>query len=110
LVLEQENTGCPIRNPSSPHRRLEDPWSRVSVQGKSIALFNVEGQFFALDHTCTHRGGPLAEGEISGHDVTCPWHGARFDVRTGEVVGPPAQQAVARYGVRVTDSDLEVEM
>jgi nitrite reductase/ring-hydroxylating ferredoxin subunit len=53
-------------------------------------LFNVDGTFFALDQTYTHRGGPLAEGEISGHEVTCPWHGARFDVRTGEVVGPPA--------------------
>jgi nitrite reductase/ring-hydroxylating ferredoxin subunit len=83
---------------------------RVDVQGKSIALFNVEGQFFALDNTCTHRGGPLAEGEISGHEVTCPCHGARFDVRTGKVVGPPAQHAVARYGVRVTESDIEVEM
>lgn len=55
----------------------------VDVQGKRIALFNVDGTFFALDNTYTHRGGPLAEGEISGHEVTCPWHGARFDVRTG---------------------------
>jgi nitrite reductase/ring-hydroxylating ferredoxin subunit len=82
----------------------------VDVQGKQIALFNVDGKFFALANTCTHRGGPLAEGEISGHEVTCPWHGATFDVRTGEVVGPPAQQAVAPYGVRVTESDVEVEM
>jgi nitrite reductase/ring-hydroxylating ferredoxin subunit len=55
----------------------------VEVKGKQIALFNVDSQFFALDNTCTHRGGPLADGE-----VTCP-HGATFDVRTGEVVGPP---------------------
>ena len=82
----------------------------VDVQGKQIALFNVDGTFFALDSTCTHKGGPLTEGEISGHKVTCPWHGARFDVRTGKVVGPPAQQAVARYGVRATDSDIEFEM
>jgi len=81
----------------------------VDVKGRSIALLNVEGQFFALDNTCTHKGGPLAEGEISGHEVTCPWHGARFDVRTGEVVGPPAQRAVVRYGVRVTGADVEVE-
>ena len=80
------------------------------VKGKPIAFFNVDGQFFAVDNACTHRGGPLAEGEISGHEVTCPWHGARFDVRTGKVVGPPAQQAVARYSVRVTESDLEVEL
>ena len=82
----------------------------VNVQGKSIALFNVEGQFFAPDNTCTHRGDPLAEGEISGHEVTCPLHGATFDIQTGEVLGPPAQRAVARYGVRVTGTDIEVEV
>ncbi|MFZ1896004.1 MAG: non-heme iron oxygenase ferredoxin subunit [Rhodoplanes sp.] len=81
----------------------------VDVKGKEIALFNVDGQFFALDNTCTHRGGPLAEGEVWGHEVTCPWHGATFDVRTGEVVGPPAERAVVRYGVRVTGTDIEVE-
>ena len=82
----------------------------VDVKGKQIALFNVGGEFFALDNTCTHRGGPLAQGQISGHNVTCPWHGGTFDVRTGEVVGPPPQQAVARYGVRVTGTDVEVEV
>ena len=82
----------------------------VDVMGKEIALFNVDGEFFALDNTCTHRGGPLAEGEVSGHEVTCPWHGATFDVRTGKVMGPPAQRAVARYDVRVTGTDIEVEL
>jgi len=82
---------------------------RVEVNGKPIALFNVEGQFFAIDNTCSHKGGPLAEGEVSGHVVTCPWHRGRFDVRTGEVVGPPPQRAVTRYGVRVTGTDIEVE-
>ncbi len=82
----------------------------VEVKGKKIALFNVDGQFFALDNSCTHRGGPLAEGAISGHEVTCPYHGAKFDVRTGEAVGPPAQRAVTRYGVRVTGTDIGVEV
>lgn len=82
----------------------------VGVSGKQIALFNVDGQFFALDNTCTHRGGPLAEGEVSGHEVTCPWHGGKFDIRTGEVVGPPAPQAVARYSVRVTGTEIGVEV
>jgi len=77
----------------------------VEVKGEQIALFNVDSQFFALDNTCTHRGGPLADGEVSGHEVTCPWHGATFDVRTGEVVGPPAQRAVVRSG-----TDIEVEV
>jgi nitrite reductase/ring-hydroxylating ferredoxin subunit len=83
---------------------------RVTVEGKDIALFNVDGQFFALDNTCTHRGGPLAEGQLSGHEVTCPWHGAMFDIKTGKVLGPPAQRAVTRYGVRVTGTDIEVEV
>ncbi len=81
----------------------------VDVKGKQIALFNVGGEFFALDNACTHEEGPLAEGEISGHKVICPWHGATFDVRTGEVLGPPAYEAVARFSVRVTGTDIEVE-
>ncbi len=82
----------------------------VEVKGKQIALFNVDGQFCALDNTCTHRGGPLADGEVSGYEVTCPFHGAKFDIRTGEVLGPPASQAVACYSVRVAGGDLEVEV
>ncbi len=83
---------------------------RVEAKGKQIALFNIDGKFFAVDNTCTHRGGPLAEGAVSGHAVACPHHGATFDVRTGEVLGPPAQRAVACYGVRVTGTDIEVEV
>jgi 3-phenylpropionate/trans-cinnamate dioxygenase ferredoxin subunit len=82
----------------------------VNAMGKEIALYNVDGQFFALDNTCTHEGLPLDEGEISGHVLTCPWHGATFDIRTGEVLGPPAYEAVARYAVRVTGADVEVEV
>ena len=82
----------------------------VVVKGKEIALFNVDGDFFALDNLCTHEEGPLAEGEVEGHEVTCPWHGAKFDIRTGEVLCDPAYDAVARYNVRVTGSDIEVEI
>ncbi len=83
---------------------------RVEVHGKRLALFNVDGNFYALDDTCTHRGGPLSEGAIAGEQVTSPWHGARFNIRTGDVLGPPARQAVARYSVRVTGTDIEVEV
>jgi nitrite reductase (NADH) small subunit len=55
----------------------------VVVGERIVALFNVNGNFFALDGVCPHQGGPLAEGEISGCIVTCPWHGWQFDVRTG---------------------------
>jgi nitrite reductase/ring-hydroxylating ferredoxin subunit len=55
----------------------------VEVNGRQIALFNVDGAFHAIDNTCLHRGGPLAEGEIDGCIVTCPWHGWQYDVTTG---------------------------
>jgi len=76
----------------------------VEVQGKKIALFNVDGKFHAIDNTCTHRGGPLSEGELEGDEVTCPWHGAKFKV------GPPAPQGVGSYKVRVNGPDIELEL
>jgi 3-phenylpropionate/trans-cinnamate dioxygenase ferredoxin component len=82
----------------------------VIVKGGEIVLFNIEGEFFALQNACTHEEGPLAEGEVSGHEVTCPWHGARFDIRTGEALTPPAYEAAARYNVRVAGTDIEVEV
>jgi 3-phenylpropionate/trans-cinnamate dioxygenase ferredoxin subunit len=82
----------------------------VVLKGKEIALFNVDGEFFALDNLCTHEEGPLAEGEVEGYAVTCPWHGAKFDIRTGEVLQDPAYEAVARHNVRVTGTDIEVEI
>jgi nitrite reductase/ring-hydroxylating ferredoxin subunit len=56
----------------------------VAAAGRIIALFNVGGTFLALDGVCPHQGGPLGKGTLSGHIVTCPWHGWQFDVRTGE--------------------------
>lgn len=53
------------------------------VAGRIVALFHVEGQFYALDGVCPHQGGPLGKGAVCGHIVTCPWHGWQFDVRTG---------------------------
>ena len=81
----------------------------VEVSGKKIALFNVDGTYYAIDDTCTHRGGPLSEGELAGNEVTCPWHGAVFDVTTGKVIGPPATKGVARYNVRVSGENIEIE-
>jgi len=82
----------------------------VEVNGKEIALFNVGGSFHAIDNTCTHVGGPLCEGDVEGSEVTCPWHGAVFDVTSGQVLGPPAPEAVTRYNVRLDGSDIEVEV
>jgi 3-phenylpropionate/trans-cinnamate dioxygenase ferredoxin component len=81
----------------------------VEAGGKKIALFNVDGTYYAIDDTCTHRGGPLSEGELSGNEVTCPWHNAVFDVKTGNTLGPPATKGVARYNVRVSGDSIEIE-
>jgi nitrite reductase/ring-hydroxylating ferredoxin subunit len=83
---------------------------KVEVSGKTIALFNLGGRYHAIDDVCPHRGGPLSEGEVQGDVVTCPWHGARFRITTGEVLGPPARTGVARYPTRVNGSDIEIEL
>ena len=82
----------------------------VEIGDKHIALFNVDGSFYAIDDTCTHIGGPLSEGELDGCRVSCRWHGAIFDVTTGHVLGPPAAAAVSSYKTRVQDGKIEVEV
>ena len=76
-----------------------------------VSVFHTDdGELYAIDDTCTHRGGPLSEGEVSGEEVTCPWHGAVYNIKTGAVLGPPAPRGVASYPVRVQGADVEVEV
>ncbi len=82
----------------------------VEAAGQEIALFNVGGEIFAIDNTCPHSGGPLAEGDIESDRVTCPWHGSVFNIKTGEVLGLPAMEGVATYGVRVTEDGIEIDV
>lgn len=82
----------------------------VDADGCSIALFNVEGAFHAIENMCTHRGGPLGKGELNGDSVTCPWHGAKFNVKTGAVTGPPAGTGVRSFVVKVEGNDVLVEL
>src|SRR4029450_845764 len=90
---------------------LEDQQAKlVEVEGQRIALFRVGEAFYALSDTCTRRGGPLSEGTVEEAEVTCPWHGARFDIKTGAVLGPPAGREVRSYPVRVTGGEVEVGM
>ena len=64
-------------------------------RGQEIALFKIEGEIFALDNACPHAGGPLAEGEIRDHCVTCPWHAWDFDIRTGACLNMPGIDALS---------------
>lgn len=82
----------------------------VEVEGHRIALFNIEQKIFAIADSCTHQGGALSEGTIEGSEVTCPLHRARFDVKTGEALGPPATKGVQRFNVKVEESDIKIEI
>lgn len=82
----------------------------VEAAGRTLAIFNLNGTFYALDNTCTHVGGPLGEGKVAGNVVTCPWHGSKFDITTGAVVGPPARRPVAAYRVSVKNDEVMVEV
>jgi 3-phenylpropionate/trans-cinnamate dioxygenase ferredoxin subunit len=86
------------------------PGSRrvVDVDGVAVAVFNLDGEYCAIEDTCTHDGGELASGELQGDEIVCPRHGARFNVRTGAVTAPPAYGAVASLPVRVMEGWVEV--
>jgi len=81
-----------------------------TIEGHKIALFNVEGTYYAIGDACTHRGGPLSEGNVQGTTVTCPLHGADFDLKTGAALGPPAQKGVPSYKVVVDGDNIKVEV
>ena len=78
------------------------------VEDRHIAIYRLDGGYYAIEDICTHDGGPLAEGEIEGGEVICPRHGARFDIKTGAVRSMPAITPVEAYPVRVEGDDLFV--
>ncbi len=79
----------------------------VEVNGRTLALFNVQGTIYCLDNTCLHRGGPLGEGTLEGEVVTCPWHMWQYNVRTGENLDDPSLK-VASFPVVVEGDDIKV--
>jgi nitrite reductase (NADH) small subunit len=81
----------------------------VDASGKTLALFNVGGTYHAIDNTCSHRGGPLGEGDLDGTIVACPWHGWRWDVTTGANANNPAI-SVACFPVTVEQGEIFVEL
>jgi 3-phenylpropionate/trans-cinnamate dioxygenase ferredoxin subunit len=82
----------------------------AEVDGRPIAVFNVDGTYYAIDDVCTHDGGPLAEGELHGAEIQCPRHGARFDVRTGKALCFPAFEPVATHRVDLRGDAIYVAL
>jgi 3-phenylpropionate/trans-cinnamate dioxygenase ferredoxin subunit len=73
----------------------------VDVAGEKVCIISIEGNYYyAIGNVCNHAHGPLDKGTLEGYEVKCPWHGSKFDVRTGEPTKPPARQAIPKYEVR----------
>src|SRR6266404_3918281 len=81
----------------------------VETGGKRMAVFKLGADYFAIDDACTHVGGSLSEGTIMGQSVACPWHGAQFNLLTGQCT-PPARGPVKRYPARANGADIEVAL
>jgi nitrite reductase/ring-hydroxylating ferredoxin subunit len=80
----------------------------VQVNGDEVVLANVDGKVYAFGNDCSHRGGPLGEGILEGDIVECPWHQARYNVRSGDVIGAPATEPVPSFDVRLDGDDIKV--
>lgn len=86
------------------------------VDGRWVAVFNVDGQYYAIEDVCTHDGNALTEDAqgrpvpLEGYEIACPRHGARFDVRTGKVLRPPALRDVKAFPVRVQDGMIQLNV
>lgn len=79
---------------------------RVNAAGRPIALFNLDGSYYATDEICTHAHASLAEGFVTDDIVECPLHGATFSIKTGEALSAPATEPLATYAVRVDGEDI----
>ncbi len=81
----------------------------VDVDGSDVAIFNLKGEFYAIEDVCTHDGAEIASGKLDGDEIICPRHGARFCIRTGEVKCPPAYEDVAVFPVRVVNGRIQIK-
>ena len=82
----------------------------VALDDEEVALCNVDGTIYAVANVCSHDGGPLSEGHLLGYEIECPRHGARFDVRTGDVRALPAIVPIPTFAVKVDGQDVLVEV
>ena len=80
----------------------------LDIDGQSITVFNIAGNYFAIADVCSHDDGPVGDGDLDGHEIICPRHGARFDIHNGKATGLPAVADIPAYPVRVRGSTLEV--
>lgn len=83
---------------------------QINLEGVEVALFNVNGEYYAIEDVCTHDGAPLAHGRFRGEEITCPRHGARFNVKSGAALCMPAFEPVETYQVKIEGDDILIEV
>ena len=101
-MAEWVNVGMVDEIPPGSHKVMD-------VNDVLVAVFNIDGKFYAIEDVCTHDGGILTGGPISGCIITCPRHGATFDVRTGAALTAPAYEPTATFPVQVVDGMVQVK-
>jgi 3-phenylpropionate/trans-cinnamate dioxygenase ferredoxin subunit len=80
----------------------------VEIDEVYLVVFNIAGDIYAIEDVCSHDDGPLGDGDLEGHEVICPRHGARFDVRTGKALTFPAVEDISAYPVQIVDGKIQV--
>lgn len=80
----------------------------IEIDGLPIVIFNIDGEYLAIADRCSHDDGSLGEGRLEGYEIVCPRHGARFDVRNGEVLTLPAVVDIPAYPLRIQDGQIEI--
>ena len=80
----------------------------VEIDEAYLVVFNIGGDIYAIEDVCSHDDGPLGDGDLEGHEVVCPRHGARFDVRTGKALTFPAVEDIPAYPVQIIDGKIQV--
>jgi 3-phenylpropionate/trans-cinnamate dioxygenase ferredoxin subunit len=83
-------------------------WRVVDVDGTQIVVFNLAGEYHAIEDVCTHDGGQLTGGQVEGDEIVCPRHGARFSIRSGEALSPPAYEPTSKFPVRLENGEIQV--
>lgn len=98
-----------FRKVTSTHEIQPGKMKRVEVDGHPVLIANVDGNYYAVDDTCTHEDASLSTGSLKGELIKCPLHGSRFNVRTGRVLEEPAEDDLKTYTVVIDGSSISIE-
>ena len=101
---------CELRRLCQVSEIAEGTARKVEIEDQQLALFNINGTFYATDNRCTHARAFLSEGFIEGDTIECPLHGGRFHIPTGRPLAPPVRTPVRVYPVEVIDNEIYIKI